>query len=443
MVFAYLLAVVSLGTADGPVTLREVSPTSATHVVVEMSAEGGAQAGRCPGTARPEAGAGEGGVAVRLSGASPARRRPPEPRRSSRESGRRGDQQPGEALGQRTSAGGLDARGRAAVMGSSRLTAREVRSPAPSWTWWRPPAIPWCWSAFCRLGRSRRGRPGKFPPRRPAPFAITRPWPPTRCEGSSNRSTTTGPRSTSPATSRERPEEGKARRRSMARWTFDRRANLVTGMTLQRAEVRKPGQVEAGLDLKGDAHRRAHPPADVPAELTDAALEGLDLNAPAGLKLLELKGTGGRYALLHDRDWHLFWDDARRTVLKRLDRGELGRAGQFRGRSRGGVPVGIRTPRSSEKMSRRPSATASSPFWGPGRSTATTAVTPTSWSFRDARGDHDILWYYYLLAGPEGNQLLVTFTMNGTDKARFGDEDARLLGSLRWTPAAKERAAAR
>ena len=55
-------------------------------------------------------------------------------------------------------------------------------------------------------------------------------------------------------------------------------------------------------------------------------------------------------------------------------------------------------------------------------------------------GDLGVLWYYYLLASPEGDQLLATFTLAEEDAKAFGDQDLEIIGSLQWTrPAAESR----
>src|SRR5206468_1422685 len=51
---------------------------------------------------------------------------------------------------------------------------------------------------------------------------------------------------------------------------------------------------------------------------------------------------------------------------------------------------------------------------------------------RGREGDLDVLWDYYLVASPEGDQLLVTFTLAESRAKAFADQDLRLIGSLQW-----------
>ena len=43
-----------------------------------------------------------------------------------------------------------------------------------------------------------------------------------------------------------------------------------------------------------------------------------------------------------------------------------------------------------------------------------------------------MLWHYYLIAGPEGDQLIVTFTLSAAQQTQFADQDLKLIGSLEW-----------
>ena len=52
-------------------------------------------------------------------------------------------------------------------------------------------------------------------------------------------------------------------------------------------------------------------------------LAGVSLSGSRERELLEITAPGGRATLLADRDWHIFWEDARMAILKRLDAGRV------------------------------------------------------------------------------------------------------------------------
>ncbi len=207
-------------------------------------------------------------------------------------------------------------------------------------------------------------------------------------------------------------------------FTFDRKAGLVTRLILRRAETRRPGPIEAGLDVKSVLTVvRAGSDAG-PADVLDERSPGRDL--------LLFIAPDGKYSLVHDRDWHLFWDDSRQVVLKRLDRGELvaqcnisdgpnagkGRhqdVGQFRDDLR--KALGDRFVRVVGE-----GEVAGAPAGGFRHKV----------SIQGRQGDAGVLWHYYLIAGPEGDQLIATFTLGLAQQAQFADQDLRLIGSLEW-----------
>lgn len=215
---------------------------------------------------------------------------------------------------------------------------------------------------------------------------------------------------------------------------FDRAAKRVARLELNRSEVRKAGPVEAGLEVQSTL-TVVRSPAEAPPELTDNALAALPTEAKPFLELLLLDAPEAKFTLLHDRDWHLFWDDARQSVLKRLDHGEVvaqcnlavgppaGRGrhqdlDQFREDIR--RALGARFERIIE---------------------AGEVAGPPEGGFRykvavqGHEGDAGILWDYYLLASPDGDQVLATFTLHTAQARRFADQDLQLIGSFQWKAA--------
>lgn len=223
--------------------------------------------------------------------------------------------------------------------------------------------------------------------------------------------------------------------------TFDRAAGRVSGLDLERTETRAPGHVEAGLDFKGRLTVKREP-ADVPAELADTILAALPAEVRSTLELLKFTPPEGRYVLYHDRYWHLFWEDRRLAVLKRLDQGEivaqcnLSRGPQA-GKGRHQDPAQFRQD-IREALGKRFTA-----FVGAGEvSEDPEAGFRYKVAVQGREGDRDVLWYYYLIASPEGDQLLATFTLNLADKDRLGNKDLEMVGTLEWVEEAAGRTGA-
>lgn len=214
-------------------------------------------------------------------------------------------------------------------------------------------------------------------------------------------------------------------------FTFDRKAGLLDRLTFDRAETRRPGPVEGGLDMKSTLTvTRAI--AEIPDELTDAALDRVVLNPGPGRDDLLLNGVGGKYSLRHDRDWHIVWDDPRLTVLKRV---EGGRAvaqcnlavGPNAGKGKHQDPAQFRDDVRKGLGSRFVQFLGSGDVEGNPAGGFRYKV-----GVQGRQGELPVVWFYYLIAGPEGDQVLATFTLAGSQAASFGDRDETLIGTLRW-----------
>ncbi|MEO6810887.1 MAG: hypothetical protein ABI353_17360 [Isosphaeraceae bacterium] len=213
--------------------------------------------------------------------------------------------------------------------------------------------------------------------------------------------------------------------------TFDRKIGRFTGLNLSRREVRKAGPVEAGLEMTSTltVDQRT---AETPPELGDEILGELPTDASAARLLLLFEPPEGKYTLLHDRSWHLFWDDRRVAVLKRLDQGEVVAqcnlsVGPEAGKGRHQDPNQFRDD------IRRALGTRFGQVLGAGE-----VEGPPGGGFRyrvavaGLEGEVGILWYYYLLASPAGDQLVATFTLGQAQTKAFADQDAQLIGSVEW-----------
>ncbi len=214
-------------------------------------------------------------------------------------------------------------------------------------------------------------------------------------------------------------------------FAFDRGAGRVESLTVERAEVRRPGPVEAGLDIKSTLKvtRKAVEP---PSDLTEANLAGVPLEVDADRELLLFKSPDGKYQLVHDRDWHIEWDSEKQAILKRLDKGRFVAqcnlaAGPNAGKGRHEDPARLRDDIKKAAGPRFVSLVGEGTVDG---------VAAGGYRYRVAiqgrEGNADVLWYYYLVAGPQGDQVLAIFTLGLDQQERFGDQDLRLIGSFEW-----------
>jgi hypothetical protein len=213
--------------------------------------------------------------------------------------------------------------------------------------------------------------------------------------------------------------------------TFDRKAARLSQLTLHRNEKRQPGPVEAGLEIKSTL-TVARQAIETPPELADAALAGLPAEPQPELEGLLYLAPDGKYSIRHDRDWHIFAADTRQTVLKWLDHGELVAqcnlaAGPHAGKGRHQDLGQFRDDIRRALDTRFVRILEVGEIEGP---------PDAGFRYRVAVEGHEggvsIVWIYYLLASPEGDQLLVTFTLGASQAKQFADQDLRLVGTLEW-----------
>jgi len=219
--------------------------------------------------------------------------------------------------------------------------------------------------------------------------------------------------------------------------TVDRAAGRIERLDLQRSEARKPGAVEAGLEVKSTL-TVTRKEADAAARIPDEVVSSVATEPDPQREELLLVAPDGRYSLRHDRDWHTYWEDPRLTVLKRLERGiVVAQCNLMKGPNAGkGRHQDLKQFRDDLRSALGPRFAS---FLGEGEVDGDPAG-----GFRykvgvqGREGEVGVVWYYYLVASPEGEQLLATFTQAEGRVKSFGDQDLRLIGSLRWRDAPAE-----
>ncbi|WP_165069493.1 hypothetical protein [Paludisphaera rhizosphaerae] len=214
--------------------------------------------------------------------------------------------------------------------------------------------------------------------------------------------------------------------------TFDRKAGMITALELNRTESRRPGEIEAGLELKSTLTIVRRGGLEAPAELSDAAVAALSPEATPSRLLLQLIAPDGRYNLLHDRSWHTHWDDRKLVVLKKYAEGRV--------KAQCNLVYGPDAPKGKhqdvqefERDVRRALKDRIDHVIGGGEVPGD-ADGGFRWKLgvQGMQGDLGVVWYYYLLASPRGEQLMATFTMADSDAGAFGGEDETIVGTLQW-----------
>ena len=220
------------------------------------------------------------------------------------------------------------------------------------------------------------------------------------------------------------------------RFTFDRKPKRISRLKITRDETRTAGPVEVGVKAKSTltVERNA---AETPAALSDEVLATLPRDDEPRREWLLLAPPDSKYTLEHDRDWYLRREDPKGVVLTRLDKEKAEpiahlhlSAGPNAGKGR---HQDLAEFRDDVKKAIGPRfdqvAEAGEIQGGPN----------SGFQYRIAvlghEGARPVLWFYYLIASPEGDQLLGIFTLDPETEKRFNGEDRAILGSLEWKAA--------
>jgi hypothetical protein len=171
--------------------------------------------------------------------------------------------------------------------------------------------------------------------------------------------------------------------------------------------------------------------AQPPAELGDAVVSAIPAGdePPATLKHLVYRDPKGRYQLLHRRDWHFVGQTDHHLVMRLLDRGDFVAQATLTHWENVG-PGKHMSPEEFEKLA------AGGANWKVEQVTDRTPV-PTDtdrWAFRiSARGELDgspVVQNFYVVAGPNGDQMIVTLTMRPAGAGRLGTRDLELVNAI-------------
>jgi hypothetical protein len=213
--------------------------------------------------------------------------------------------------------------------------------------------------------------------------------------------------------------------------TFDRQMGWIDRLELNRSETRRPGPIELGLELKSSLNMTRHP-EQAPATLSDAALANLSLEITPRNEQLVVLTPDGKASLLHDRHWHGYWDDPKLVILKRVEGGQVvAQCNLTVGPAAG--PGRHQDPTQFREDIRRALKSRFGQFLGVGEVDGDPAG---GFRFKvgvqGREGNLGVVWYYYLVASPGGDQLVAIFTLAEPYAAAFGEQDMAMIGSLRW-----------
>jgi hypothetical protein len=220
--------------------------------------------------------------------------------------------------------------------------------------------------------------------------------------------------------------------------TFDLTAKRLVSLVWSQKDERDQGPVSPATTVETTT-TLTRKPIDQPDTLSDVKLVSVpdSFTPPVSMVRLEHRDADGRFEMLYARDWQVVSRTRERTVLRLLDHGDF-------------LAQATITPWTRFDKGKHLSpddfktAMNATPGWEPERELQAGEVpsdTPSRWTYRvSVIGKMDgveVLQNFYLVAAPDGQQVVIVFSMTPKQADKFGVRDLALVGSLE-VPATKK-----
>lgn len=213
---------------------------------------------------------------------------------------------------------------------------------------------------------------------------------------------------------------------------FDPTTRRVVELTWKQKDDRDQGPVSPASQVEATVTLRREPLPQPPGELSDAALAGVPkADPPAPMTALRYADPKGRYQFVYPRDWHITGQTDPHLVLRLLDRGEFITQATVTVWKKAD-PGKHATPDEFKK------AVSESPGWVVERviEDAEVPIDGGRWLYRlTAAGrmqELPVVQTFHLLAGPQGDQVVVTFAMKPEKVRAVGTRDAGLVNAIEF-----------
>lgn len=221
-------------------------------------------------------------------------------------------------------------------------------------------------------------------------------------------------------------------------YQFDLKAKRLTTLEWKQVDERDSGPVSPAAEV-AITSTMTRTPIEAAPEVNDIALVVVPDGdtPPETMTQLACQDPKKRFEMLHARDWQIVGQTDAHLVLRLMDRGDF-------------VAQATLTPWKKQPAGQHVSGEeftkliAKTPGWEQERVLEAKEFTVPKgcWAFRvAAEGQLDglkALQYFYLLAGPQGDQLLIAFTMTPAQAQKLDTRDVTLVRGIFFPPPPRE-----
>jgi len=209
--------------------------------------------------------------------------------------------------------------------------------------------------------------------------------------------------------------------------TFHVASARVVELVWKQADEREQGPASPASRLEAIAVLKREALAEEPKELRDAG--SIPAEPPANAGLLRFIDPKGRYQFQYPRDWHITGQTDDHLILRLLDRGELISQATITAWKKAG-------PGQHATVEEFKKAVGDSPGWMPTRNLeeGELPVDGGRWLYRlAAEGkmeNQPAVQAFHMLAGPQGDQVAVTFAMRPEKLKALATRDVSFVKAI-------------
>jgi hypothetical protein len=224
-------------------------------------------------------------------------------------------------------------------------------------------------------------------------------------------------------------------------YQFNLKAKHLTALTWKQNDEREQGPVSPAFQAEIVTTMKRTPiEAEEADDLDDVRLIKVEPTPPKPLTQLMFAEPQGRYELVYERDWHIVGRSENQLVMRLMDRGDF--VAQLTvtpwKKAEPGKHIG------EEEFKEAMSKTLG---WEVEDTPEKGKVVPDPragyWIYQfSASGTLNgtkAVQYFYMVAGPQGDQVLLTFTMSPTQAAKLNTRDLPLVRGLSFPQASPAR----
>jgi hypothetical protein len=219
-----------------------------------------------------------------------------------------------------------------------------------------------------------------------------------------------------------------------ARLEFDLKAERIVFLEWKETDERQQGPVSPALNAELTIKLNRTPIAE-PAELNKFALVPIPTTEtpPASLTNIHHLDAKKRFELSYARDWHVVSpDDSAQLVLRQIERGEFIAQATFTTWKKTDAKAVM-------KLDEFAAIVAKTPGWVEEKEIERKQIDNGNQKIYRVASSGELdgtrtVQYYYLIIGPQGDQLMVTFSVVPQHVQRLGSRDLEMVREITFAP---------